>query len=350
VPEKVLRELFFTECMVVKHMRVAILCLFLLSVPLPLLPTQETHTPIFHGSTAYDHLTAQCDFGPRPPGSGNLSLCRQYIVDTLESYNWTVTLQNFTYKEVDCVNIIGTWASEESSPYVLGAHYDTRPFADNDPDISNRNEPVLGANDGASGVGVLLELANVLPVDIRSSVELVFFDAEDSGNIDGWDWIVGSTYYVDQLTPTRIESINGMILVDMVGDASLRLPREGSSTQSLQDAVWDIANNLSHGDIFLEESGSSIIDDHRPFLLAGIPALDLIHTPFPWYWHTVEDTPDKCSAESLEVVGEVLEVFIVTQSIDFSTFEENGSIDVFLIALIVSPIVIVSIFILYRRK
>ena len=314
--------------MVVKYMRVAILCLFLLSVPFPLLPYHEAHSPIFNGSNAYDHLTAQCDFGPRPPGSDNLSLCRQYIVDTLETFNWSVTLQNFTYKEVDCVNIIGTW----------------------DCDINNRNEPVMGANDGASGVGVLLELANVLPFDIRSSVELVFFDAEDSGNIDGWDWIVGSTYYVDQLTPTRVDSIIGMILVDMVGDTNLRLPREGSSTKSLQDAVWDTAADLAHGNIFLEESGGSIIDDHRPFLIAGIHALDIIHTPFPWYWHTVEDTPDKCSAGSLEVVGQVLEVFIVNQSTDPTNFEENGTFDVFLIALVVSPIVVAIVFLLYRRK
>ena len=229
------------------------------------------------------------------------------IADTFESFGWVVTFQNFTYKEVECVNIIARWDAISSSPIVLGAHYDTRPPGSADSGSG------LGANDGASGVAVLIELADVLPNETRSSVEIVLFDAEDSGGISGWDWIQGSTYYVSQLSTARRDSIQAMILLDMVGDINLELPRERSSTTSLQNTIWSIADQLGHNDTFIDAFRGPIIDDHRPFLDAGIPAVDIIQVPFPSYWHTLEDTPDKCSAESLGIVGEVIEVFIVEE-------------------------------------
>jgi Zn-dependent M28 family amino/carboxypeptidase len=247
------------------------------------------------------------------------------ISETFEAAGWNVEFQNFTYREVECVNIIVTWATSQSSPVILGAHYDTRPNATSEPDYASRSKPVLGANDGASGVAVLMELAYSIPETVRSTVEIVLFDAEDSGQIDGWDWIQGSTYYVSQLSSARIDSIHAMVLADMVGDENLRLPREGSSTTSLQNTIWSIADQLGHNDTFLDTYGGSITDDHRPFLNAGIPAVDLIHYPFPQSWHTLEDTPDKCSAESLQTVGEVLEVFVVEQANSGSTFPTNDS-------------------------
>jgi hypothetical protein len=309
---------------------------------------QITHVPSFNGTNAYQYLIDQCDFGPRPPGSENLSLCRAYITETFESLGWNVALQNFTYMDVECVNIIATWESFLTSPIILGAHYDTRPRATSDPDSENRSKAVLGANDGASGVAVLLELAHSLPEDVRSTVELVLFDAEDSGQIDGWDWIQGATYYVSQLSSTRISSIQAMILADMVGDENLRLPRESSSTTSLQNTIWSIANQLGHNDTFLETSGASITDDHRPFLSVGIPAVDLIHYPFPWYWHTLEDTPDKCSANSLQIVGEVLEVFVVEQANNGTTFPVDDSTFLWVAAVII--IVVPVIVLIFRRR
>ena len=312
-------------------------------------PNQVTHIPVFNGTNAYQYLVDQCDFGPRPPGSENLSFCRAMISETFEAAGWNVSLQNFTYMEVDCVNIVTTWASSTTSPVILGAHYDTRPNATSESLQANRNEPVLGANDGASGVAVLMELANSLPESVRSSVEIVLFDAEDSGQIDGWDWIQGSTYYVSQLSTARISSIQAMILADMVGDENLRLPREGSSTTSLQNTLWDIANQLGHNDTFLDTSGGSIIDDHRPFLAAGIPAVDLIHYPFPQTWHTLEDTPDKCSAESLQVVGEVLEVFIVEHAASGTTYPVNDS-TLLLVAAGVIVIIAVPLIVLIMKR
>jgi hypothetical protein len=275
-------------------------------------PAQTTHTPIFDGENAYTYLTGQCDFGPRPPGSDNLSLCRAYISSLLENFGWTVNLQNFTYRSTSCANIIATWPGAPNTTVLLGAHYDTRPEASADPDPINRTKPILGANDGASGVAVLLELARILPTEARSGVELVFFDAEDSGGIDGWDWIQGSTYYVSQLNQTQTDSIGAMILLDIVGDADLYLPKESSSTDSLQNSVWLVASDLGYSSVFVNSYAGSILDDHRPFLNAGIPALDIIQIPFPEYWHTLEDTPDKCSSDSLEKVGSVLEVFLVS--------------------------------------
>ncbi|MFW9814092.1 MAG: M28 family peptidase [Candidatus Thorarchaeota archaeon] len=311
-------------------------------------PHQITHVPSFNGTNAYQYLIDQCDFGPRPPGSGNLTRSRAYIAETIESFGWNVTLQDFTYMEVECVNIIATWESSQTSPIILGAHYDTRPRATSDPYIENRTKPVLGANDGASGVAVLMELARSLPETVRSTVELVLFDAEDSGQIDGWDWIQGATYYVSQLSSVRISSIQAMILADMVGDENLRLPRESSSTTSLQNTIWSIAHQLGHNDTFLETGGASITDDHRPFLNVGIPSVDLIHYPFPWYWHTVEDTPEKCSAESLQTVGEVLEVFVVEYANSGTSFPVDNPTLLWVAAgaIIVVPVIIF----MFRRR
>ena len=272
--------------------------------------SQITHTPIFDGDSAYDFLTGQCDFGPRPPGSENLIRCTNYIVETLQSFDWTVSIQNFTYMGTPCANIIATWSSASDSPIILGAHFDTRPNATSDHQ-DNQSLPIMGANDGASGTAVLMELARILPIADRSKVELVFFDAEDSGGIAGWDWIRGSRHYVSQLTTSRKDTIEAMILADLVGDENLYLPKERSSTDSLQNLIWSIADDLGFGDTFVDTAGGGVTDDHTPFLEANIPALDIIQVPFPSYWHTLEDTPDKCSGDSLEKVGRVLEVFVV---------------------------------------
>jgi len=333
----------------VRIVRTTLLLITLILVtPILFVPAQTTYSPLFNGQNAFNQLVAQCDFGPRPPGSDNLSECRGYIVETLRNLGWSVSLQNFTYREVECSNIVASWLVQNSSVIILGAHYDTRPHADQEPDSENRTLPVLGANDGGSGVAALLELASVLPESSRSSVEMVFFDAEDSGNIDGWDWIVGSTYYVDQMTATEIASVSVMILLDMIGDVNLRIPREASSTDSVQDTIWALAAELGYDDIFLDTPGSSIIDDHRPFLSAGIPSVDIIHTPFPWTWHTLHDTPEHCSPASLEAVGQVVESFVVELTTSDSTFTTDPLIDFTL--PIIAIIIIVPILLIYFYK
>lgn len=305
---------------------------------------QISHVPIFSGTDAYEYLLDQCDFGPRPPGSENLSLCRAMIAETFESFGWNVTFQNFTYQAVECVNIIVRWNSQNNSSIILGAHYDTRPPGPSDPGSG------LGANDGGSGVAVLLELANILPEETRASVEIVLFDAEDSGGISGWSWIQGSTYYVSQLNTERRDSIQAMVLLDMVGDINLVLPRESTSTTSLQNTIWNLADQLGHNDTFIDSYGGSITDDHRPFLDAGIPAVDLIHLPFPSTWHTLDDTPDRCSAESLEIVGEVMEVFVVEEADNITEYPTDPPTLLFIGAIVIVALAIPIIYTQLKRK
>jgi Zn-dependent M28 family amino/carboxypeptidase len=276
------------------------------------------------------------------------------MVDTLESFGWTVSMQNFTFDSVECANVIARYGTEGNQSIILGAHYDTRPNCTED--SANQHLPVLGANDGASGTAAFLELARVLPNETRPIVELVFFDAEDSGGLDVgdtgtvWSYIIGSNYYVDQMSTQRIESTRSMILLDMIGDENLRLQRELSSTDSLQNEIWDIADQLGHGGIFLDTPGGGIIDDHRPFLDVGIPALDIIHhNPFPQTWHTIDDTPDRCSATSLESVGEVVEAFLVRQVHTSTTFDPDPPILLYLTILAIPIAVFVVLFMRYKR-
>jgi Zn-dependent M28 family amino/carboxypeptidase len=309
----------------------------------PINMQQISHVPVFSGSDAYSYLVDQCDFGPRPPGSDNLSLCRSMIAETFESFGWVVTFQDFIYNNTECVNIVVKWGSENNSTIILGAHYDTRPPGPSGPGSG------VGANDGASGVAVLLELADILPNEIRSSVEIVLFDAEDSGGVPGWDWIQGSTFYVSQLSTERKDSINAMVLLDVVGDIDLELPREQSSTTSLQTSIWNIADQLGYNDTFIDADSVSIIDDHRPFLDASIPAVDIIQYPFPSYWHTLEDTPDKCSAESLEIVGEVMEVFIVEEAYNITSFSPDPPILLLMGAIVLVALAIPVVYAKVKR-
>jgi Zn-dependent M28 family amino/carboxypeptidase len=191
---------------------------------------------------------------------------------------------------------------------ILGAHYDTRMFADNDPDPSKQLEPVPGANDGASGVAVLLELARVLPAD-SAPVWLVFFDAEDNGRIEGWDWILGSQAFVEGLEFQP----EAAVIVDMIGDADQNIYIERNSDPALVQEIWNIAAELGYEQSFIPRPKYSMLDDHTPFLQAGIPAVDIIDFDYP-YWHTSEDTVDKVSAESLEVVGITLQEWIARRS------------------------------------
>jgi len=168
----------------------------------------------FDGQSALLFVEEQMSFGPRIPGSEESRKTAGWVVEQLESIGWETEIQHFSYLGTPLMNIIAkSEVVSESKPILIGAHYDTRPYADRDP--IHPEAPVPGANDGASGVAVLIELAHVLDRDrLRQPVWLVFFDAEDSGNIDGWDWIVGSSFFADNLT----QDLEAAVIVDMVGD------------------------------------------------------------------------------------------------------------------------------------
>ena len=265
----------------------------------------------FNQERAYQDVITQVNFGPRVPGSQAHAFTIQWIEDSLISAGWSAEVQELTYAGQEIKNVIGkiNAADEQDRPWIiLMAHYDSRQTADHDPVPENRSRPVPGANDGASGVAVLLEMARSLSQDIPLEVWLLFVDAEDQGDTPGWDWILGSRAFVDNLTafPDKV------VLLDMIGDKDLQIFIEKNSFVPLREEIWSVASELGFSHIFINEPKYSLIDDHIPFLMAGIPAIDIIDFDYPYY-HTTADTADKVSPESLGVIGNVLLTWLEKQ-------------------------------------
>lgn len=257
----------------------------------------------FDGRAAYRHVVKQMEIGPRPSGSEAIRQTQQYFFEKLGKYGWAMEYQDFRYRGTPARNIVAKAGQGKGPVILIGAHYDTRRLADNDPTESDRTKPVPGANDGASGAAVLLELARSLDKNaLQNEVWLVFFDAEDNGRLDGWQFIAGSSYFANNL----IAKPEAAIIVDMIGDADQQLYKEQTSTSWLVDLVWSKAAELGFSAWFLPDVKYSMLDDHTPFLRQGIAAVDIIDFDYP-YWHTTEDTADKLSADSLGRVGRVLE-------------------------------------------
>jgi len=270
----------------------------------------------FNGSNAYTHVLAQCRLGPRPPGSREHEKCVEYIVSVLESMGVDYRLENFTFTdpevgEIPMVNIIATVGRGEKILYV-GAHYDTRPRADMEENPEDREKPIVGANDGASGVAVLLELVRIMKdKKLNIQVRFIFFDGEDWGIILE-HYFIGSRYHVNHLSEDEKARIIGLILLDMIGDKDLQIYMEGLSVRnarSLVNLIWETAAEMNYSKYFIPRVKYTIYDDHYPFIKAGIPAVDIIDFDYP-YWHTLEDTADKVSPESLQIVGRVVETVI----------------------------------------
>lgn len=262
--------------------------------------------PAFDGQRALADVEYQMALGPRVPGSEAHAQLVEWMVETLRSSGWDVEIQETERLGHPVRNVIAKRGS--GTPWIiLGAHYDNRMFADQDPDVTQRGEPVPGANDGASGVAVLLELARVLPEEIDGQIWLVMFDAEDNGNIEGWDWILGSRAFAESLTGYP----DGVVVVDMIGDADLQIYLEANSDEVLRTQIWQQAAELGYGAVFSDEVKHSMLDDHTPFLQLGIPAVDIIDFDYP-YWHTRADTLDKISADSLKAVGDTLLAWLLS--------------------------------------
>ncbi|MHA1448407.1 MAG: M28 family peptidase [Candidatus Hodarchaeales archaeon] len=268
----------------------------------------------FNGTLAYEHARFQCeDIGYRYPGSNGINLTRKYIMETISNYpGWTVNYHNFTYNGIPVVNIIADWKCDvpDANITLIGAHYDTRLVADKDK--TNPDEPVLGANDGASGIAVQLELARIIKeTDINLSLRLLFIDAEDqgSGGMEGWNWIVGSQKYADFLAedPDRIAELERVIILDMIGDRDLQIYYERNSNSQIMIDLWNIALNVN-ATAFHKWYKHGMIDDHIPFRNLGIPSVDIIDFDYP-YHHTIEDTMDKIDSSSLEQVGKTIEAY-----------------------------------------
>lgn len=265
---------------------------------------READPVTFDSSRAYSDVQTQVAFGPRTPESDGHAKIREWMRAELESAGWIVEVHESERLGHPIFNIIAK-RNDDEPQIILGAHYDTRFFADNDLDITKRSEPVPGANDGASGVAILLEMARCLPKD-TVPVWLIFFDTEDQGNIEGWDWILGSRAFAEEI-PIRPQAV---VIVDMIGDADLNIYLEKNSNTAIRAEIWATAEKLGYGNKFINQEKFSMEDDHTPFLEAGIPAVDIIDFDYP-FWHTTQDTPDKVSAESLQAVGETLWNWIV---------------------------------------
>ena len=275
----------------------------LIATPTPS-PTPMPET--FTGELAYEWVERQCDLGYRITGTEGNTAAGDMILAELKSLGWETREQTFTYKDTPVRNLIA-WRGEGPA-LLLGAHYDTRRAADED-DV-NPTEPVMGANDGASGVAVLLELARAVDWDaVDRRVYLAFFDAEDNGRLDGWEWIVGSSYMAQHWGEAGEPPLEAMVLVDMVGDADQQIYYERNSDPALSELLWAIAAELGYEERIIPEPKYAMLDDHIPFRQLGIPAVDMIDFDYP-YWHTTQDTRDKVAPESLESVGRTLEVWL----------------------------------------
>ena len=260
----------------------------------------------FDGNRAYNDVKTQVSFGPRIPGSDAHAKVLDWLRTELESKGWQVQIQQSQSLGHPIQNLVA-YRSEQPPQFILGAHYDSRIFADHDPDPLKQNQPTPGANNGASGVAVLLELARSLPAN-TPPVWLVFFDAEDDGKIPGWDWILGSKAFVNAMTIKP----KAMVLVDMVGGTDSTFYMDGNSDRQLSNSIWDTAAKLGYKDIFIPQIKYNILDDHIPFIQAGIPSVDIIDIDDK-YWLTASDTPDHVSPKSLQIVGSVLWTWLTQQ-------------------------------------
>ncbi|GAP11029.1 predicted aminopeptidases [Bellilinea caldifistulae] len=261
----------------------------------------------FDKTRAFRDVEVQLSFGERTPGSQAHHQTIEYILEQTQKAGWRVELHQTQRMGHPITNVVAKRSNPQGKTIILGAHYDSRFFSDQDPDPAQHNQPVPGANDGASGVAVLLELARSLPPDLPVEIWLVFFDAEDQGNIPGWDWILGSRAFVEEVSinPTAV------VILDMIGDADLNIYLERNSNPQLAGQIWDSAQKLGFEKHFIPQYKYSILDDHTPFLERGFAAVDVIDFDYP-YWHTRQDTLDKVSAESLGIVGETIYHWLTT--------------------------------------
>jgi hypothetical protein len=271
-------------------------------------PSQGKLWEEFSGEKAFAHVQRLVDLGPRPPGSDAIEKSRDYIDNQLRLSGWQVTRQSFTDNtprgKVGFVNLIAHFPGQgnATASFLLCSHYDTKTFD---------TIRFVGANDGGSSTGLLLELARVLGQhpNLAAQIELVFFDGEEAyENFSGSDGLYGSRYFARQLEGKGAKQFRGGILFDMVGDRSLDITLPLDSPAQMAHDIFTSADALKLRSYF-SYFDREITDDHTPLNSIGIPTLDIIDFDFAW-WHTAGDTIDKVSAESLQMVGAVAAYYL----------------------------------------
>ena len=285
--------------------------------------------PEFNADSAFNFVKAQVDFGPRVPNTEAHAKCAEYLYNSLKMYTDTAMIQNFKVRAFDGTvlngkNIIGSFFPKRNNRILLCAHWDSRPFADYDDDPEHHNTPIDGANDGASGVGVLLEIARqVYTHKPAIGIDIIFFDAEDYGppkdkqsKSEENFWALGSQYWSKNPHVMNYYAKFG-ILLDMVGAKGATFYMEGYSlyyAPQVVKKVWSTAHRLSYQNYFIFEQLGYIEDDHKPINeIIGIPTIDIIHldqkssnSTFFEHWHTVNDKIDVIDKQTLKVVGHTL--------------------------------------------
>jgi glutaminyl-peptide cyclotransferase len=268
----------------------------------------------FSGSAAYSYAKAQVDFGPRVPGTPAAQKAGDWIIRQMRARADTVVVQSFTYTTVDgkklqLRNILARFRPDLRERVLYMTHWDSRPISDQASTEAEQKMPVPGANDGASGVGMFVALGDVLKrTKPNVGVDLLFTDGEDYGQFGPpeVDVLIGAKYFVGHLPSPGYKPLYG-VLWDMIGDKDLRIPYEMNSFQQAPEVVsrvWQTAADLGYGDVFVQESGGLVTDDHIPLLNAGYHVIDVIDLTYAPH-HTPYDTMDKISAKSLATVGDV---------------------------------------------
>ena len=311
--------LFFTQCKSEPKV-----------IPPP--PIKNVVVPKFEKDSAYQYIARQVAFGPRVPNTSAHQAAKKYLANTLRSFGATVTEQDFiatayTGTKLKSTNIIASYNPGHARRVVLAAHWDSRHVADYDPDASRQNEPILGADDGGSGVGVLMEIARTIqknPIDL--GVDIVLFDAEDYGESQGEDittWCLGSQHWSRNPHVAGYRADFG-ILLDMVGSKGARFTKEEVSrafAPQVLDKVWKLSQNMGYGNYFVNDNTRQLVDDHL-FVnkIAGIPMIDIINRPadtetgFGHYWHTHADDMSVIDKQTLRAVGQTLLAVIYQKS------------------------------------
>ena len=291
----------------------------------------QPQSPAFIADSAYRYVEAQVAFGPRVPGTSAHEACGDYLAGKLTSFGAVVTEQraevtHYDGRELPIRNIIGSYAPEQEKRVLLFAHWDSRPFADEENDPMRRQHPIAGADDGASGVGVLLEIARQLQQQpLEMGVDIIFFDLEDWGQpsfeqqqATGDWWCMGSRYWAEQPHVEGYRAEYG-ILLDMVGSAGASFLKEGYSLQyapAMVERVWSTARKIGYGSFFPLQQGGYITDDHVPVNeMKRAPSINIINlkrdtrTGFGPHWHTLNDDMRNIDPNTLKAVGQtVLEV------------------------------------------
>ena len=291
--------------------------------------------PDFNADSAYIYLQEQCDFGPRTMNSTAHDKCEKWIIQKFEQYGCKVTTQKATLNGYDgtplrSTNIMASYNPKATTRIMFCAHWDCRPWADNDPDSTNWHKPIIAANDAASGVGVMIELARILKGSgLELGVDFICFDAEDYGTpqwFEGEDpgdtWALGAQYFANNL-PEGYAPRYG-ILLDMVGGVGAKFYREGMSMQyapAIVKKVWNAARQVGYGSYFPKDDGGMITDDHIPVnQTANIPCIDVIpyypdyaQSSFGPTWHTIADNMDNIDKNTLKAVGQTMVQVLFTE-------------------------------------